>query len=177
MTKPFPGAAALVAAFLLAAPACKHSDVHVTDTIEEAPRLASTVRMGDGTMARQLVSGFYDIESNAWRWTMQKFAVNLRPPGRSAQLGAVLELHFTIPQPSIQKLGGITLSAAIGGAALAPETYAKAGEYTYRRDVPANLLAGDAVRVDFQLDKAVPPGNVDKRELGIVAASVGLVSK
>jgi hypothetical protein len=89
----------------------------------------------------------------------------------------VLELHLTVPPPSIAKLGGITLSASIGGTALAPETYSKAGEYTYRRDVPANLLAGAAVRIDFQLDKAMPPGDGDKRELGVVASSVALVSK
>jgi hypothetical protein len=177
MRKPFPGAAALLAAFLLAAPACKHQDVHVTDTIEEPPQLASTVRMGDRTMAHQLVSGFYDIESNAWRWTQQKFAVNLRPPAHSAQQGAVLELHLTVPRTSIDKLGSITLSATIDATALAPEAYSKAGDYTYRRDVPANLLPAGAVRVDFQLDKAVPPGDVDKRELGIVATSVRLVSK
>jgi hypothetical protein len=133
--------------------------------------------MGDRTMANQLVSGFYDVESNAWRWTMQKFAVNLRPPAHAAQQGATLELHLTVPPPSIQKLGSLTLSASIGAVPLAPETYSKAGEYTYRRDVPANVLAGDAVRIDFQLDKAVPPGDVDKRELGVVASSVGLAAK
>jgi hypothetical protein len=180
MTKPFRGAVALAAAFLLAAPACnKHQKTHVaeTETVEEAPRLASSVHMGDDTMAKQLASGFYDIEAGAWRWTMQKFAVNLRPPAHSAQQGAVLELHLAVPPPSVAKLGSITLSAAIGGTALAPETYSKPGEYTYRRDIPANLLAGDSVHIDFQLDKAIPPGDVDKRELGIVTSSVGLVSK
>jgi hypothetical protein len=167
----------LLAALLAAMPACKHPAVHSTDTIEEAPHLASTVQMSDRTVASQLASGFYDIESNAWRWTMQKFAVNLRPPAHSAQQGAVLELHLSIPPASIRKLGRITLSAALGGTALAPETYAKAGEYNYRRDVPATLLAGDTVRIDFQLDKSVPPDGVDKRELGVVALSVGLVSK
>jgi hypothetical protein len=167
----------LLAALLAATTACKHPTVHSTDTIEEAPHLASTVQMGDRTTAKQLASGFYDIESNAWRWTMQKFAVDLRPPAHSAQQGAVLELHLTIPPSSIQKLGSIALSAAIGGTALAPETYSKAGQYTYRRDVPANLLVGDTARIDFQLDKAVPPGDVDKRELGVVAVSVGLVAK
>ena len=167
----------LLAALLASAPACKHAEVRHVDTVEEAPRLASSVRMGDSTMARQLAAGFYGIESGAWRWTMQKFAVTLRPPSHSAERGAVLELHLTVPPPSIEKLGSITLSASIGGTALAPETYSKAGEYTYRRDVPANLLAGDAVRIDFQLDKAVPPGDVDKRELGLVTASVSLVAK
>jgi hypothetical protein len=169
--------AALTMALLAAISACKHPTVHSTDTIEEAPHLASTVQMGDRTMANQLASGFYGIESNAWRWTMQKFAVDLRPPAHAAQKGAVLELHLSVPPASIQKLGSIALSAAIGGIALAPETYSKAGQYTYRRDVPANVLIGDSVRIEFQLDKAVPPGDVDKRELGVVAVSVGLVAK
>jgi hypothetical protein len=167
----------LIAALLIAAPACKRAKVSHVDTVEEAPRLASSVQMGDRTMAKQLASGFYDIESDAWRWTMQKFAVNLHPPARAAQQGAVLELHLTVPPPSIQKLGSLTLSATVGGTALDPETYSKAGEYLYKRDVPANLLTGDAVRIDFQLDKAMPPGDVDKRELGVVASSVALVAK
>ena len=167
----------VLAALLLAAPACKHAQVHHVDTVEEPPRLASTVRMGDRATASQLTSGFYDIENNSWRWTMQKFAVTLRPPARSSQQGATLEFHLTVPPTTAQKLGSITLSASVAGAALAPETYSRAGEYTYRRDIPAGVLSGDAVRVDFQLDKAVPPGDVDKRELGVVASSAGLVGK
>jgi hypothetical protein len=92
-------------------------------------------------------------------------------------VGAVLELHLTVPPPAIQKLGSITLSATAGDAALAPETYSKTGDYVYRRDVPASALTGDSVRIDFQLDKAVPPSEADKRELGIIAASVGLAAK
>jgi hypothetical protein len=182
MTRHFPGAAWLLAALLLAAlllatTACKHPKVRARMTIEEEPRLASSVRTGDPAAASQLASGFYDIEANAWRWTSRQFAVTLRPPAQAAQRGAVLELHLTVPRPSIARLKSLSLGASIGGAALAPETFTKAGDYTYRRDVPANLLAGEAVRIDFQLDKALPPGDVDKRELGVVVASAALVPK
>lgn len=177
MTKQFPGPAVFLAALLLAAPACRHQDVPVAETIEEAPRLFSSIRMGDASASGQLVAGFYDVEATAWRWTARKFAVSLRPPLHAAQQGAVLELHLTVPKNSIDKLGSLSLSATVGGAALASETYSKSGDYTYRRDVPGNLLAGETVRVDFQLDKALPPGDVDKRELGIVASSVGLVPR
>jgi len=167
----------LLAALLVAAPACKRAHVSHVDTVEEPPRLASLVHMNDRTMAGQLTTGFYDIENNAWRWTMQKFAVTLRPPARSAQQGAWLDFRLTVPPPAIQKLGRITLSASAGGAALAPETYSRAGEYAYRRDIPASALAADSIRIDFELDKAIPPGDVDKRELGVVASSIALVAK
>ena len=174
MTKQLIGLAGLTAC-LLVAPGC--GSKHEVQTIEEAPRLASTVRMNDPAVVHQLVSGFHDVEGRAWRWTARAFAVDLRPPDRAAQVGAVLEFHFSIPKTSMDKLGSMTLKAAIGGTALPSETYTNPGDYTYRRDVSPTLLAGDSVRVDFDLDKAVPPGDVDKRELGVVAASVALVAK
>jgi hypothetical protein len=135
------------------------------------------LRMNDATMAGQLTSGFYTVESGAWRWTAQKFAITLRRPAHAAQQGATLEFHLTVPAANIQKLGAITLSASVGSTALAPETYSQAGPHTYRRDVPASALTGDAVRIDFQVDKAIPPGDMDKRELGVVASSVALAAK
>ncbi len=168
---------AVLAALLLAAAACNYERIPKQPTIEEAPRLASTVHMGDPADAAQLVSGFYDIEGGGWRWTQKQFAVTLRPPAQAARKGAVLELHLTVPEPSIEALKSLTLTASVGGTALAPETYRKAGAYTYRRDVDASLVSSDAVRIDFQLDKAIPPGATDLRELGIVIESAGLVAK
>jgi len=65
----------------------------------------------------------------------------------------------------------------VGGSTLEPETYRKAGEYIYRRGVDARLISGGAVRIDFQLDKAMAPGASDLRELGIVVTSAGLVAQ
>ena len=39
--------------------------------------------------------------------------------------------------------------------------------------MPPNLLAGESVKVDFALDKALPPGASDQRELGLVVSAVG----
>ena len=64
-----------------------------------------------------------------------------------------------------------------GGSALPPETYTTAGDYFYVREIPASLLTGDSLRVDFQLDKAIPPSSSDIRELGIIVLTVGLESK
>jgi hypothetical protein len=124
-----------------------------------------------------LVSGFYPIEAGAWRWTKQRFSVLLAPPAGAAQKGAWLRVRVTAPDGLIAKLGTITLAANVSGQELAPETYSAAGAYTYERDVPANLLRGESARVDFALDKVMPPAGPELRDLGIVVTSAGLEPK
>jgi len=151
--------------------------VHRQATIEEAPQLAATINMGDRSAAGQLVSGFHDNEAGGWRWTERQFAVTLRPPRQAARLGAELELHLSVPQSSIDQLKSLTLTARVGGTALAPETYRKAGDYTYRREIEPGVISGRAARVDFALDHALPPGAADLRELGIVVQSAGMAAR
>jgi len=170
-----PVAAALLVLLAFAPLGCKRRQAR--SSASGAPELASTVHLGDPRMADQLVSGFYQIEANAWRWSARKFVVVLRAPAGSGQLGAALAVDLTVPPVLIDKLSAVTLSAAIDGAPLAPETWTKPGEYVYRRDVPANLIRSAAVRVEFQVDKTLPPSSVDQRELGIVVSSVGLALK
>jgi hypothetical protein len=117
------------------------------------------------------------VEQNAWRWTRKEFAVDLSPPLHSDQRGAQLVMKLVVPDAVIQKLTSVQLSAAIQGYKLEPQIYPKAGPYTYTRDVPANKLQNDVVRIDFALDRALPPGETDLRELGIVVSEVGLVAK
>ena len=144
---------------------------------QEAPRMASIIHMGDPQTATQLIGGFYGIEQNAWRWTGRRFSLVLAPPLGAAQKGATLQLRLTVPPVIAEKLKTISLSAAIGGSALPPETYTQAGDYTYTREVAPGLLAGESVRVDFQLDKSMPPSGADLRDLGVVVLSAGLESK
>ena len=151
--------------------------VRVQATEEEAPTLASTVHVADPRSSAQLVSGFYGVEQNAWRWTAGKFTVLLRPPHGAAQNGATLQLKLSVPDPVIAKLKTVSLGASVGATKLPPETYTQAGEFTYTRDIPPGALSADAVKIDFALDKAIPPGEVDQRELGVVVTSVGLDPK
>jgi len=88
------------------------------------------------------------------------------PPSGASQKGATLRLRLSVPPVIVEKLKTITLSATIGGSALAPETYTQPGDYTYTRDVAPALLGGESVRVDFQLDKSMPPTGADLRDLG-----------
>jgi hypothetical protein len=149
----------------------------VQATVEEPARMASTVHAADPKTASQLVSGFYDVEQNAWRWAQKKFSVILRPPVGAAQRGATLTLKFAVPDVVFAKLKDLSVTATVNGSALPPQTFTKAGEFTYSREVAPNLLTGDSVRVDFALDKAIAPSGNDARELGVVFLSAGLELK
>ena len=168
----------MTAAMLLAGAGCKRrSRAKVQLTEEETPQLASTVHVADPRSAAQLVSGFYDIEQNAWRWTAGKFSVVLRVPRGAAQKGAVLHLNFAIPDAVIQKLNAVGVGATIDGTALKAQSYTQPGDVTYDPEVPASLLGRDSLKVDFALDKFLAAGAVEQRELGVIVSSVGFETK
>jgi len=170
-------AAAILVLSLALAPAGCRRHRRTVQTTEESPMLASVVATADPHVATQFLSGFYGVEQNAWRWTAGKFSVVLRPPRTAATNGAVLQLKFTIPEVAMSKLKAMSLSAYVNGTALAPESYTQAGDFVYSRDVPANLLEGDVARIDFSLDKTMPPTPADQRELGVVVSLVGFQPK
>jgi hypothetical protein len=172
-------AGGLVLTLALAPLGCKREPktVKVVPTEGEAPTLASTVRTSEAGQEPQLLNGFYGIENNSWRWTARQFSVLLHAPIASAQSGARLNLAFTIPDVAIAHAKSLTLSASIEGTQLPPETYNKSGQYEYKRDVPASAFSKDAVRIQFSLDNAIPPAGAERRELGIIVASVGLEPK
>jgi hypothetical protein len=163
-----------LAALLWAPVGCKHKRPNAA---QDAARIATMVHMNDPRAVGQLLSGFYDIEDGSWRWTGKQFLVELATPLGAGGRGATLELQLTVPPIVIERNQGVTVSASVDGNVLPPETYTKAGEYLYKRDVPASLLAKDTVKVAFEVDKTLPPGGVDARELGVIATTVGLVRK
>ncbi len=140
----------------------------------------SVVAMNDAAVAGQLKSGFYGLEVGTWRWTARSFAVELAPPADAATKGARLHLNFTIPDAAIAKLGPIQVGARLSsagelGMTLEPEHYAAAGSYDYARDIDAGAFQRKGpVTVEFTCDKAIPPTGDDRRELALIAVSVGL---
>ena len=157
--------------------ACTDQKVKVQATEEETPPMASAVSMGDPKTETQLVSGFYGLEAGAWRWTAKQFSVVLHPPPGSDRKGAKLQLKLTVPAIVSERLKTVSLSATVNGGVLPAETYSRPGGYIYSRDLPPGALTSDAVRIDFQLDKAIPPSGGDLRELGIIVLSVALEGK
>ena len=146
---------------------CRHKD----------KGLGSMISMADPSTAPQLVSGFHAMENGAWRWTMKKFSVVLKPPVGSDQSGATLRFKMYIPDDHVNKLGPVTLSCDVNGTQLDPETLTKGGEQVYSRSVPADALKGSSVKVNFALNKAREPDASDVRELGVVAIVIGLQPK
>jgi hypothetical protein len=142
-----------------------------------AGEVASSIFAGDPNVAGHFTEGFYNTEAGAWRWTAKDFAVTLNPPLHSAERGARLVMHLVVPDPVIQHSQFVELSCSLGGLKLDPQVFAKAGSYTYTRDVPADKLQGSEVRIDCAVDHTFQAAPPDIRELGIIVSEVALVAK
>jgi hypothetical protein len=163
----------MLALLLLASSGCKRR----RSSGQDAPLLASTIYAGDPNVAIHFAKGFFNVEENAWRWTGKEFAVDLSPPLHADQKGAQLVLQMVVPDAVIKKLNSVELSASIQGFKLEPQIFTKPGQYTYKRDIPADKLQGDVARIEFAVDHTLPPTENDKRQLGIIVSEVGLVAK
>jgi hypothetical protein len=153
------------------APASSNNQIVITTPV------VSALKMSDPDARRELITGFYGLESDSWRWTASKFSLALLPPPGAAQNGATLEFKFSLPEIVATKVGPLTLSAKVNGVALAPQTYSKPGDYVYTSAIPGESLRSGIGVFEFSTDKAMPPGNGDKRELALVAVSVALLPK
>lgn len=170
-------AMALLASLVLVPEGCRNRRKVAAKPVTDDGRLVSVVNVVEPRTAGQLIRGFYPVESDSWRWTMKKFMVTLATPPDAVRRGATLELKFAIPDVIFSRLGPMAVSATINGVPLSPESYSKAGDCAYTRDVPPSALSNDGVSVEFTVDKGLPPSDQDHRELAIVVTSVGLFPK
>ena len=148
------------------------SETLVVHKEQPAAGLSSVVQVAEPGATGQLLKGWHPVEQGSWRWTERQFSVALKSPGGSQP--ATLELKFVLPEALLARLKTVTLSASVNGAPLTPETYGRSGEHFYQRHVPVTALKAEIARVDFKLDRALPPADADRRELGLVVASVRL---
>ncbi len=160
---------------LLAGSSCKtrkpKPEVLVDDT---QAQLGSIVAANNPQTAAQLLRGFYDLENGAWRWTMPKFAISFRPPIGAKEKGAQLKADMVLPEVIFSKTGPIEITVSCNGKAIGKQKFAQAGDAKLALAVPAELLSTEAVTLEFILDKWLPPGPADPRDLGMIFSSAGL---
>ena len=171
--------AVLLLAVLPALWACPVNAPDLTPIQEEpgaaAAVLLSSVNVADPQAEDQLLDGFHGLENGAWRWTMRRFAVALQPPPpEAAPEPMFLEMRFTVPEIIARRFGGAKIMAKVNGRALAPESFEGQGEFLYSQEVSAAVPGGQPARVEFELENAVPTGEVDQRELGVIVTSIAL---
>jgi hypothetical protein len=131
--------------------------------------------MADLHTEKQLLSGFYDLEAGAWRWTAQDFRVVLKVPADASQKGAYLTLQGTVTEGALQN-GPVEIAAALQGVPLAGESFSKAGEMIYRAEIPSAVLRSSSLLADFHVNRTFrAPG--DKRDLGVIASVISIRSK
>jgi hypothetical protein len=136
------------------------------------PKL-SYLNLGDVRSKAQLGSGWYGIEDGGWRWMSKQADAVLRVPAEAAP---VFEMQLFFPPGFMQRAGGpVTVSVMLDGRLLTRETYLQPGGYRLAKSVPRDQLTAPAVRVTFQLNRAMPPGASDQRELGAVVSRLGFV--
>jgi len=118
------------------------------------------------TYSVKLLEGWYPLEQNSFRWTSRHFAVELRRtmprPARK------FRLRFHLPEMVVRQSGPVTIRAEVNGEAFAPETFSREGEYIYAVDLGRRIVKGGPVRIDFRVDKALPAGDLDTRELALI---------
>ena len=157
--------------------ACKSmTPIRLEPTIEDPAALAPALRVNDAAKSDQLLRGFYELQSGAWRWTAPQFAVALGTPAGAAERGARLSLDFDLPDASIATLKNVTVAAEINHVPLASETFSTPGRHQYQHDVPASAFAKQDATVEFSVDKFLTPPN-DGRNLALIVTSVALEPK
>ncbi len=124
----------------------------------------SFLRLGDPQSGDQILSGFYPIEDNAWRWMGEQGVVILKVP----QAAARFEMTFAIPEAAPAR----RVTVAVDGISIANQPYPGPGRYVL--SAPVTPPGRPAVEVTIAVDQAFQPPGADRRRLGMIVQELGL---
>jgi hypothetical protein len=114
----------------------------------------------------KLLEGWYPLEQNSFRWTSRRFSVELR---KALSMDArKLRFTFHLPEAVVQASGPITIRAEVNGEKFATATFSTQGEHDYTVDLGRRISKNGPVKIDFSVDKALPAGDLDTRELALI---------
>lgn len=123
-------------------------------------------RVADPEWNIELTSGWYPLERGAWRWTERRFSAVV--PVTGAGHNGMLRIAVYLPESQLSALGEITLRVRIENEDLEPMRLSEPGFGEFLRRLPMTVTAGRMMRVECELDKALPATGNDPRERGIV---------
>lgn len=138
--------------------------------------LSSSFSVADPSVAKQLISGFYAVETG-FRWAGPSFTVALPPPtlGAGPHQPVKLTLSLYFPQNEIDQLGPVTITALGSEYQFGRETFDKAGPHDFQVEIPpAAFSCTNVLPVTFSLDKHMRPINGDARDLGVAVNRISL---
>lgn len=160
---------------LLADVSCKTRKPKTEVLVDDTEAVVSeVVAANDSRVASQLIQGFYELESGTWRWTMPRFSIRFLVPAPAKEKGALLKCDLVLPEVIFKSTGPLKLTAASGGKSLGEKSLAQVGDHSASFVIPAADLTTETITVEFSLDKSLPPGAVDGRELGLIFVKSGL---
>jgi tRNA (mo5U34)-methyltransferase len=139
-------------------------DTSTSDPVHQDERAFMLLQSHYGLAHLRLISGWYDAEFAGWRWTKKEFSIGV--PDGGGRRWQRITMRLFLPPVLIERLGTIELRASEDGQELEPLLLREPGDHTFQR----RLSGGQVIR--FSLDKALQPGELDVRELGVIVSSI-----
>jgi hypothetical protein len=137
-------------------------DIVRADIVLERRPTLSFLPLNAPEAASQIISGLYELEGGAWRWTAGSAAVLLKSPPHPLPVEAVFSIPEAAPARRVRLL--------LDGREIVSQTYGGPGAYTLKS--PPQSPTGASATVTLAIDRTFSvPG--DHRELGIVVSAIG----
>ena len=152
---------------------CYFGDTRNSDPLslrEHDERVFTLLKNRGALETVELLSGWHAAEATGWRWTARQFSVRAQIPEGDGELQVLAALF--ISAESRLRLGPLTLHCRANGVPLSPQTYDSPGDVVYQAAIPRVALGESSVLLEFSLNKAMPAGEGDQRELGLIVASI-----
>jgi hypothetical protein len=134
--------------------------------------LSARIDVANPLFQSQVIEGFHDIEEGGFRWMSKRGVVRLRGPRTPAER---LEITGRCHEQQMEK-GPLRLTVAVNGRVLTTHEIRRDNlEFTFRTDLPADLIGKKAIEVAIEVDRTFSTPS-DERRLGVVIASVSVGS-